>query len=73
MAITVVEMQDALGRTPMSPLVMRYFGINSTYQEWYIHGGAVVPGRVKTVRTTAASNAATQAGEVLTALKAGPA
>lgn len=73
MAVTPTELQDALGRTAMSPRVLRSFGVNGTIQEWYIWGGATVPGRLKHLRTTAADDASTQAAAVLTALRAGPA
>lgn len=73
MAITPAALQDALGRTVMSPMVLRSYGTISTFQEWLVTGGSVAPGRTKKLRTTAADNAATQAAAVLTALKAGPA
>ncbi len=73
MAISTVEMQDALGRSAYSPRVLKSFGVVGTFQDWYIHGMATVPGRCKTVRTTAADDASTQAAAVLTALRAGPA
>ena len=70
-AITVAEMQTALGETSgRDPQVVRYFGAVSTFQEWLIVGGPVAPGRARMVRTTAASDAATQAAEVVTALAA---
>lgn len=73
MAITATQLQDELGRTAMSPRVLRSYGVVSTFQGWLVTGGAVVPGRVKMLRTTAADNASTQAAAVLTALRAGPA
>ena len=71
MAITVAAMQAELGTNATNPQVLRYFGAVGTFQEWLIHGNTTVGGRVKQIRTTAASDAATQAAEVLTALRAG--
>lgn len=71
MAITATQLQDALGRTAMSPMVLRSYGVVSTFQEWLIHGMAVVPGRVRMLRTTASDDASTQAASVLSALRAG--
>lgn len=73
MAITATQLQDELGRTVLSPMVLRSYGTISTFQEWLITGGYTAPGRCKKLRTTASDNAATQAAAVLTALKAGPA
>ena len=71
MAITGAQLQAALGATSgRDPQVVREFGVVSTYQEWLIVPSVVSAGRSRMVRTTAASNAATQAGEVLTALAA---
>lgn len=70
MAITVAQMETALGGLIGDPHVIRYYGIVSTFQEWYIHGNQTVPGRVRMIRTTAADDAATQAAAVLTALRA---
>lgn len=75
MAITAAALQTALGDgNAMGPTVITSFGPNNgTVQDWYVSGGALVPGVVKFVRTTAADNAATQAATVLAALRAGPA
>lgn len=71
MAITSAQMQTALGETSgRDPRVMRHFGVVGTYQEWVVDGGPTTGGRVRTVRTTAADDAATQAAAVLTALRA---
>jgi hypothetical protein len=71
MAITGAQLQAALGvASGRDPLVVREFGVVSTFQEWLIVPSVVSGGRSRMVRTTAASNAATQAGEVLTALLA---
>lgn len=75
MAITAAALQTALGDgNAMGPIVITSFGPNNgTSQDWYVSGGALIPGAVKFVRTTAADNAATQAVTVLAALRAGPA
>jgi len=75
MAITAAALQTALGDgNAVGPKVLFSFGPNNgTVQDWYVSGGALVPGVVKFVRTTAADNAATQAAAVLVALRAGPA
>lgn len=72
MAITGAELQAELGVTSgRDPRVLREYGVVDTYQEWLIDGGCpTYPGRARLVRTTAASSAADQAAEVLTALLA---
>lgn len=73
MAITPAALQSALGTGVGDPLVMRadeVQGADATKQEWYVHGRATVPGRIRWVSTTASGNAATQAAAVLSALRA---
>lgn len=72
MAVTGAALQTALGTNATHPKVIREFGVFGTTQQWLIAGNTTVGGgRTRHVSTTAASNAATQAGEVLTALRAG--
>lgn len=75
MAITAAALQTALGDgNAMGPRVITSFGPNNgTFQDWYVSGGALIPGVIKFVRTTASDNSATQATAVLAALRAGPA
>lgn len=73
MAITSAQLQTALGVANMNqPRILTGGATVGTFQEWYIAGGTVYPGRTQFVRTTAADDAATQALSVITALKAGP-
>jgi hypothetical protein len=70
MAITGAALQAALGITPQDAKVTQEFGVNGTFQNWYVEGNLDAPGRAKLVQTTAADNAATQAAAVLAALRA---
>jgi hypothetical protein len=71
MAITAAALQAVLGTNPNSPQVIRHDAkADGTYQHWYVTGGVGYPGRTRWVRTTAAGNAAAQAAEVVTGLKA---
>ena len=73
MAITPAQLQTELGVANMNqPRIVTGGATVGTFQEWYIAGGTVYPGRTQWVRTTAADNAATQAAAVIAALKAGP-
>ena len=71
-AITSAALQTALGDgNAVGPRVLFSWGPNDgTVQDWTVSGGALVPGVVKHVRTTAADNAAAQAVVVLAALRA---
>ena len=74
MAITAAALQAELGTGAMSPRVLMQFnGEGGTKQLWYISGGALYPGRVRKIETTAADDAATQKAAVDTAFLAGPA
>lgn len=70
MAITGAQLQAALGTNAMNAIVMREYGVVSTYQEWLVSGNVDAAGRCRLVRTTAADDATTQAAAVLTALRA---
>ena len=73
MAITPAALQTALGDTIGAPQILRADetrGVLTTEQEWLVHGGLTVPGRVRWCVTTASDNAATQATAVLAALRA---
>jgi hypothetical protein len=70
MAITAAQLQAELGTNGMNARVLRAFGTYGTEQHWLVMGQVDVPGRVRTVATTASDNAATQAAAVLTALRA---
>jgi hypothetical protein len=72
MAITAAQMQTALGTNATDVRILRHFQPNvGSVQEWLAHGNAVVPGRVRMVRTTAADNAATQAAALIASLRVG--
>jgi hypothetical protein len=70
MAITGAALQAALGTNPMNAQVVREFGVEGTFQGWYIVGNQDGAGRSRFINTTAADNAATQATAVLAALNA---
>ena len=71
MAITSAQLQTALGTNPMNARVIQAFEPSqSTQQQWYVIGNADAPGRARWINTTAASNAATQATDVLAQLRA---
>jgi hypothetical protein len=71
MAITAAAMQAELGLTANDALILHHtMPLAGSLQEWYVVGNMDAPGRAKWVTTTAASNAATQAAELLVALRA---
>lgn len=71
MAITSAQLQTALGTGINDPQVVKHdAAADGTYQQWYVHGKVVYPGRVRWIRTTASGNAAAQAAEIVTGLKA---
>jgi hypothetical protein len=71
MAITADAMQAALGTNPNNAQILQHeMPLLSTIQIWYAVGNQDAPGKAKWVTTTAASNAATQAAALLTALRA---
>lgn len=71
MAVTAAQLQTALGANLNAPQVVRHDAkADGTYQHWYVRGGVVYPGRVRWIRTTASNNAAQQAAEIVTGLKA---
>lgn len=73
MAITPAACQAALSTNPAGAKILiakEVQGYDATKQEWYVDGGADVPGKVRWVSTTASDNAATQATTILTGLRA---
>ena len=70
MAISVADCQAQLGSSPMDARIIRGGIVVGTLQEWYVIGNVDAPGRARWIRTTAADNAATQAADILTALRA---
>ncbi len=71
MAITAAAMQAALGMNAMNAEVLQHSEpISGSVQRWYIVGNQDAPGRAKWIETTAASDAATQAAQALTLLRA---
>lgn len=70
MAISVADMQAALGTTAQDAKVLQHQEpVTGSAQVWYVVGNLDAPGRAKWVTTTAADDAATQAAAVLTALQ----
>lgn len=71
MAQTSAQVQAELGTNPCNAQIIRSFEPSQgTLQQWYVHGNVTVPGRARLVTTTASDNAATQAADILTALRA---
>lgn len=72
MAITSAALQTELGVLPTNAKVlMESFEPSvSTQQQWYVIGNVDAPGRARLINTTAADDAATQAANVLAALRA---
>ena len=71
MAITPAACQTALGENPQHARIVRADElVGSTLQGWYVLGMVAAPGRARYVTTTRSDNAATQAAEILTKLRA---
>ena len=71
MAQTSAAVQAELGTGPLDVRIIRHFEANQgTLQQWYASGGAVYPGRVRLVTSTAADTAADQATSIKNALAA---
>ena len=70
MAITSAQMQTALGDAIGDPRVIRHHGVAGLLQGWTIVGGDTVGHRVRTLDTTAADDAATQAAAAVVSLRA---
>lgn len=71
MAITPAACQAELGANAQNAQIVRADEVvGTTLQGWYVLGMVDAPGRARYVTTTRSDNAATQAAEILTKLRA---
>ena len=71
MAQTAAAVQAVLGTNPMNAQIITSFQPSlGTTQQWYCIGNVDAPGRARFIETTASDDAATQAADILTALRA---